>query len=119
MGGIGMAVTRKALVAAYTRQAIRKVGLLNAGWIKAATALKTAARAVPAWITRHGAKGGGVAISEKPSTVAITISNTQTWFPSGMSARVQIAVKRREQGLIKAMAAMIERKAARANARMK
>lgn len=119
MMGHGMAVTRKALLAAYTRQAIRKVGLLNAGWIAAARALKTASRAVPAWITRHGAQGGGANVLDSGSKVAIRISNANGWFPKGMDARVDFALKRREEGLKKATEAILERRAKAAEARMK
>lgn len=116
--GQNMALTRNALRKSYTRQAIKKVGLLNAGWLHAARELRTAARATPAWITRHGPKRGGVRILRTFGGLAITVSNNQPYFPRDMERRIQRAVYRRQQGLQKAIAAMIEKKALRANKRM-
>ena len=100
IGGINMAVTRAPLLKAYIRQEIKKVGLLNAGWISAARELKTAGRALPAWITRHGAQGGGSDISDFGQRIAIRIFNNQPWFPNGMDARVNYALAYREKGII-------------------
>lgn len=118
MKGIGMAITRKAVLKQYIRQEMAKVGKLNAGWINAARELKTAARAVPAWITRHGAGRGGADISDRGSRIGIRIFNSEVWFPNGMDARVALAVKRRENGLKKAMEAVLERRARAAERRM-
>jgi len=116
-GGGSMAITRPALVKAYIKEAIKKVGLLNAGWLNAARELKTASRAVPAWITRHGAQGGGTDVRNSGPGISIRIFNTQTWFPQGMEARVALAVQRREYGLKKAMEAVLERRAKAAEKR--
>lgn len=118
MGGIGMAITRKAVLRQYIRQEIKKVGVLNAGWLRAATELRTAGRAVPAWIKRHGARPGGADVMDRGGRVGIRIFNSQTWFPQGMEARVRIAVDRRERGLIKALEAVLERKTRAAERRM-
>jgi hypothetical protein len=118
MRGVGMAITRKAVLRQYIKQEIKKTGLLNAGWIRAASDLKTASRAVPAWIKRHGARPGGSSIRDTGGKIGIRIYNTQAWFPSGMDARVRIAVSRRERGLIKALEAVLERKARAAERRM-
>lgn len=117
-GGGSMAIARPALVKAYIKEAIKKVGLLNAGWLNAARELKTASRAVPAWITRHGAQGGGADVRNSGPGISIRIFNTQTWFPQGMEARVALAVQRREYGLQKAMEAVLERRAKAAEKRM-
>lgn len=116
-GGGLMAIARPALVKAYIKEAIKKVGLLNAGWLNAARELKTASRAVPAWITRHGAQGGGADVRDAGSVVRLRIFNTQTWFPAGMEARVALAVRRREHGLKKAMESILERRAKNAERR--
>ena len=117
-GGGLMAIARPALVKQYIREMKKQVGLLNAGWITAARELKTAARAVPAWITRHGAQPGGADVRDSGPAVRIRIYNSMTWFPQGMEARVAIAVNRREYGIKKAMEAMLERRAKAAEARM-
>jgi hypothetical protein len=116
-GGGLMAIARSAQVKAYIKTAIKKVGLLNAGWLNAARELKTASRAVPAWITRHGSQGGGADVRDSGPGVRVRIFNTQTWFPSGMEARVALAVRRREHGLKKAMEAILERRARAAEKR--
>ena len=117
-GGGFMAIARPALVKQYIKEAIKKVGLLNAGWITAARELKTANRAVPAWITRHGPRGGGCDVRDSGPLVRIRIFNSQIWFPQGMEARVALAVSRREAGLKKAMEAILDRRAAAAEKRM-
>jgi hypothetical protein len=116
--GQNMAVTRASVRNAYTRQAIKSVGILNAGWLRAARDLKTAARATPAWITRHGPKSGGVSIMRTWGGLAVTVSNRVPYFPKDMDRRVQRAIDHRYRGLRKAIEAMIERRNARANARM-
>lgn len=118
MKGIGMAITRKGILKQYIRQEMAKVGKLNAGWINAARELKTAGRAVPAWITRHGAGRGGANVTERAGKVGITLFNSEIWFPNGMEARVALAVARRENGLKKAMEAVLERRAKAAEKRM-
>jgi hypothetical protein len=118
MKGIGMAITRKGILKQYIRQEMAKVGKLNAGWINAARELKTANRAVPAWITRHGAGRGGANVTQQAGRIGVTIFNSEIWFPSGMEARVALAVARRENGLMKAMEAVLERRAKAAERRM-
>ena len=118
MKGIGMAVTRSAVLRQYIRQQIAKVGKLNSGWINAARELKTASRAVPAWISRHGAGRGGANVTQRVGRISITIFNSEIWFPATMDARVAIAVSRRERGLLNALEAMLERKAKAAERRM-
>lgn len=118
LGGDNMAFARPAMLKAYIRQEQKKVGQLNAGWLKAADDLGTAKRNTPAWITRHGRRGGSSSISRTFRGTTITIANHQTWFPSGMDARVAIALKRREAGLKKAAEAILERRARAAERRM-
>lgn len=118
MGGHFTAITRPALLKAYIAQEIKKVGKLNAGWINAARELRTASRNVPAWITRHGAASGGSNITGGQYSTIVTIFNNQTWFPGDMSARVKIAVDRRERGLRTAMASIVEKRAKAAEKRM-
>lgn len=118
MKGIGMAITRANVRKQYIRQEMAKVGKLNAGWINAARELKTASRAVPAWITRHGAGRGGADVSERGGKIGVRIFNSEIWFPQGMESRVRLAVARRENGLMKAMEAILERRARAAERRM-
>lgn len=118
MKGTAMAITRKAVLKQYIRQEMAKVGKLNAGWIAAADELGTAGRSVPAWIRRHGRQGGGADVSDRGGRVGVRIFNSQQWFPQGMESRVTLAVERRERGLIKAMEAIVERRARAAQRRM-
>jgi hypothetical protein len=119
MGGLSMAITRSRVLKEYIKQEKAKVGLLSAGWIRAANELKTTSRAVPSWIKRHGAKAGGVNISDRIGMVGIRIYNNQAWFPSDMTGRVQDALRRRERGLQAALADLLERNAAKAQERMR
>lgn len=116
--GQNMALTRKALRTAYTKEKIKDVGLLNAGWLRAAKKLKTAKRATPAWITRHGDKPGGVDFRRSKSRLTITVSNKMPYFPSNMESRIARAIDRRRHGLEQALEAMLARKAKRAEQRM-
>lgn len=116
--GAAMAVTHSNLLRRYIKQQQAKVGLLNSGWVRAARELKTANRAIPAWITRHGSSPGGANISEARGMVAIRIFNEQAWFPKGMQDRVESALRRREKGIYKAMEAILERRARAAERRM-
>jgi hypothetical protein len=116
--GENMAVTRAAVRRAYIKQAQRKVGLLNAGWLQAARELKTAKRATPAWITRHGAQAGGLQLMRTPTGLRLRVMNRLPWFPKDMGARVGRAVVWRTRGLEKALDAMLERQAKKAESRM-
>jgi hypothetical protein len=116
--GENMALVRAATRRAFIRSQQKKVGLLNAGWLNAARELKTSRGATPAWITRHPAQAGGVTIHRPVAGVAIRIYNEQPWFPKDMDARVERAMRRRTAGLQKAVEAMVERRAKRAEERM-
>lgn len=116
--GQNMAVTRAPLRKAYIKQVQKQVGKLNAGWLRAANELKTSARATPAWITRHGAQPGGSGELRTVGGILVRVFNNVPYFPKDMERRVQRAVFHREKGLQKAIAAMIERRAKAANARM-
>jgi hypothetical protein len=118
MGGDFMAYARPALLKSYIKQEVKRVGLLNAGWLQAADTLKTAKRNTPSWITRHGKQAGAAMVQTRSTGTAISISNFQTWFPSGMAGRVQLALKRREAGLKKAAEEILERRAKAAERRM-
>ena len=117
-GGATMAIARASLVKAYIRETIKKVGLLSAGWIEAARELGTASRAVPAWIKRHGSQPGGSDVRDSGPGIRIRIFNLQAWFPGNMESRIEIAMRRREAGLKKATAAVLERRAKAAERRM-
>ena len=118
LSGQNMALTRSPLRTAYIKEQIKKVGILNAGWLRAARKLKTAKRLTPAWITRHGEKPGGVSFRKSKFGLAITVSNQMPYFPRDSAMRMQRAVNRRAYGITVALEKMIERKAARANKRM-
>ena len=118
MGGDFMAYARSNLLKTYIKQEIKRVGLLNAGWLHAADQLKTAKRNTPGWITRHGRQPGGATVLTGTGRTFITISNFQAWFPSGLDGRVQLALRRREAGLKKATEAILERRAKAAERRM-
>jgi len=118
VGGAMMAITRKAVLRRYIKQEQQKVGMLGAGWVPAARELKTTTRATPAWITRHAGSKGGADWLRKEKTIGVRIFNNQQWFPHDMKPRVERALRRTERGLMKAVEVMLERRAARAQARM-
>jgi nucleoid DNA-binding protein len=118
IGGVGMALTRKNVLAQYIRQQKQRVGILAAGWLNAGRELRTAGRNMPAWIKRHGARPGGAQRFGAGVNVGVRIFNSQTWFPGNMDTRVRLALDRRERGLRKAMEAILERRAAAANKRI-
>lgn len=117
-GGVNMAVTKASVLRAYIAKQIKRVGLLNAGWIAAAAKLKTSAGQVPQWIRRHGAKPGGATQAKTKDAVTVTIFNSQAWFPGDMAPRIKDAIRRRENGLRKAIEAITTRRANAATRRM-
>jgi hypothetical protein len=118
MKGIGMAITRAPILKRYIRQEIAKVGKLNAGWLAAASALRTSKRATPAWITRHGNRPGGADVRDTGPKIGIRIYNSQAWFPASMDARVRISISRRERGIYVAMESILKKRADAAERRM-
>ena len=117
--GQNMVVTRAGIRNEFIREQIKRVGILNAGWLRAAKQLKTAKRATPAWITRHGDKPGSAIFRRTKHGLSISLQNRMDYFPKNIESRMQLAVSRRAAGIEKAVAAMIARKAAKANQRMK
>jgi hypothetical protein len=117
--GQSMALAKKSLRNQYIKQAKKKVGILNAGWLRAARKLKTAKRNTPAWITRHGQQAGGVDFRHSKSGLTITVSNGVQYFPKNMTSRIDRVVNRGVYGLEKALENMIARNAAKATQRMK
>lgn len=117
--GQNMAMTNAALRREFIRQKIKKVGILNAGWLSAAKKLKTAKSKTPAWITRHGNKPGGVDFRHSRSGLTITIRNRMPYFPKDQDRRIRRALDRRQYGLEQALQAMIDRKAKKATQQMK
>ncbi len=109
--------TREQLRKRLIKKQIKRVGLLNAGWLKAARELKTATRNMPAWITRHGEKGGTASVTGTKSGTVIRIGNTQAWFPDNMARRVKYALDRREHSLRKEIIRVLAKNAKRANRR--
>lgn len=114
-----LAATRQNVREAYIKKQLKRVGLLNAGWINAARELRTSSGAIPAWITRHGAQKGGAEVKDRGGAyVSVRIFNQQAWFPQGMEARVEDALRRRHHALLKAMEAVLARRAKAAERRM-
>lgn len=118
MKGIGMAITRANVLKQYIRKEIAKVGKLNAGWLAAASAMRTSKRATPVWITRHGNRPGGAEVKDTGPKVGIRIYNSQAWFPASMDSRVRMAIARRERGMYVAMEAILKKRATAAERRM-
>jgi hypothetical protein len=118
MGGRFTALVRPALLKQYIKEQIAKVGLLNAGWLAAASELKTASRNVPQWIKRHGRRPGGAEVKDSGGNVLIRIFNAQNWFPGDMTRRVALAISRREAGLKTATTAVLDRNAKKAQAKL-
>jgi hypothetical protein len=117
--GQNMALTTAALRREFIKRKKKQVGMLAAGWLKAAQRLKTAKSKTPAWITRHGSKPGGVDFRKSKSGLTITVRNNMPYFPKNQQRRMDMALRRREHGIRKAIEAMIERKAKRANQKMR
>jgi len=117
--GSTMVLTRSDIRKQLIDEKKKKVGMLAAGFLAAARILSTAKRMTPGWIARHGEQSGGADISTPKDRVAVRIFNSQTWFPHDMSKRLQVAVNRRETGLRKAMQAMMDRKAKKAQQKLK
>jgi len=117
--GQNMAMTRAAIRSEFMRMQVKRVGILNAGWLRAGKRLKTAKRAMPAWITRHGDKPGDVVFRETEHGLSIVVANRMDYFPRNIEGRIQRAVYRRAAGLEKALEAMLKRKADKINRRMK
>lgn len=116
--GQNMALTRSGIRSAYIKSMQKQVGKLSAGWLRAAKELRTAKRNTPAWITRHGSKPGGVSFARMPGGLTVTMENRMPYFPRDMESRLNIATRLGTQGLRKGIAAMLEREAKKANARM-
>jgi hypothetical protein len=117
--GQNMALTRAALKNEYFKMIKGDVGILSAGWMKAARKLQTAKGKTPAWITRHGTKPGATEFRHSKSGLTITIRNKMPYFPKDYARRFQRAIDRREYALKTALQAMLDRKAKRATQRMK
>jgi len=109
--GQNMALTKKSILKSFISQQIKEVGMLNAGWLRAAEELKTSKRQIPAWIRRHGKKPGDAQKTKTKSGLRVTVSNRMDYFPKNMKSRMQAAANRRERGLEKALEAMLTRKA--------
>jgi hypothetical protein len=116
--GVNMAVTKAKVRAAYIRKAQENVGLLAAGWLAAAAEMNSKAR-IPAWVKKHGRQPGGATESRQRGGVTITLYNNQFWFPRDMARRVGYALARRERGLRKELEILMEKAAAKAQAKMK
>ncbi len=65
-------LVRASELKAYTREVIKRVGWLAAGWNAAATKLGVR---VPAWISRHGTSGGQIQLKLNGWNQSITITN--------------------------------------------
>ena len=117
-GGANMALTSAAARREYIKATIARVGILAAGWRRAAQDVRTASRAVPAWIRRHNVATGGATLQGTGGRSMITLANQQAYIRGMMESRVPRALARRTHGLRQAMAAMAERAAAQANRRM-
>ena len=116
-GNRNIAVTRVRVLNRYVREQQKKVGLLSAGFIPAATKFKTAKRKQPAWIRRHSGQVKGVGDEKNsPAGIVLRIENNQGYFGSRKTRSMQDIAKRREKGLSKAIDAIIARKARRRNA---
>jgi hypothetical protein len=116
--GANMAVTRRALRTAYIKQQQQKVGMLAAGWIRAADELGTSSRRVPNWIRRHGAGPGGADINDRGGRINIRLFNSNAWFGPGMDSRVRYVVSRNEKGALAQLNRELIKRAKAAERRM-
>ncbi len=115
-----MALTKLSLRKAYIKAEQQKVGTLSGGWVKAGKAMKTSARAMPAWVNRHGRGAGGAYVAGRKHEYSVRLQNDINYFPKDMGSRMQMTIARRERGLKKATEAIINRRAAkRFNEQMK
>lgn len=117
--GQNMALTKKGIRAQFIKMQKKKVGILAAGWLKAAYALKTARGNLPVWIRRHSNSPGGVRINSSRFGISVTASNKVPYFPSDMDSRVQVAINKRTKDIYVAISKMMERQAKKFNKRQK
>lgn len=114
-----MAITTTSARKALIKQQQRKVGSLNAGWLPAASRLKTSRRNVPAWITRHGPQAGGVSEMMTMGGILVTMMNNMPYFPANINARIAAISKRREHGIRKQIQSLLDKRAAKATQQMR
>lgn len=106
----------KPVIKDYTARAKAHVGRMASGWVRAANALGTPSRYVPAWVRRHGATFGWCNVVPSPDGgVDITIANATPGIGKlhDVERRVRWALKTREQALVKQVMAITAKRAAR------
>lgn len=111
-GNRNVAVTRVQVLNRYVKAQQKRVGLLSAGFMPAATKFKTTKKKQPAWIRRHGSRASGIGAEQQDAGgLVLRIENNQGYFEGSMARRLKRIAQRRENGLAKAIDAMITRKA--------
>jgi hypothetical protein len=105
--------TTPALLTAYIKVQLTKIGILASGWNAAATRLGLV---LPQWITRHGTSRGQAEVLTSGGTVKIRITNAVLFAGdvSGMERRVQSALNNRAKQMDKQVDDYAVKKASRA-----
>lgn len=96
-----MAISRASIKNQYQKELIKNVGMLAAGWNRAARELKTSKGAIPAWVKRHQDKPGGVSFRNTKSGLTINLYNNMSYFPRDIDRRLQRVVKWRTHAILK------------------
>jgi len=117
-GGQNMAVTRSQIRSAYIKSEVKKVGMLAAGWLNAASELNTPSRYIPGWIKRHGAGRGGVEMRKNSGSYSLRIYNNNPWIGIGWEARLKYVVSRGTAALKVATEKELDKRAKAAEQRM-
>lgn len=101
-----MLVTNAKELQKYIRKMQGQVGLLAAGWVRAAEKL---GQPLPAWVTRHGAGRGGVVVMTGADKVIILIANRVKYAQAqDMQRRADAVLAIRENKLRRRMPYVIK-----------
>lgn len=105
--------TTPALLTAYMKIQLAKIGILASGWNAAAVRL---GQVLPQWITRHGTTRGECDVTASGGTLKIRITNAVRFAGdvSGMDRRVQSALNNRAKQMDKQVDDYAVKKASRA-----
>ena len=114
-----MALTRKATKNQLAKHLISKIGLLNAGWLRAAHDLKAAKSATPKWITRHGPQPGFARFRKSRHGLIITIGNKVSYYPKDAASRVRQSVFNTELHVRALIDAALKKNAQKINRKMR
>jgi hypothetical protein len=114
-----MALTRTATKNQLKKHLIGKIGLLNAGWLRAANQLKLTKQATPKWITRHSPKAGFAKFKKSRYGLIITLANKVNYYPKDAVGRANQAVREAEIHLRVLIDVALKKNAQKINRKMR